>query len=103
MKSFNHYLYKWIENFASRGSVGVKMNDDIGHYFRHTRVLDKVTPLSPILFNLVADMLAILITRDKEDGQVEGLIPHLVDRGISILRYENDTEILMDHDLEKGN
>jgi hypothetical protein len=48
-------------------------------------------------------MLAILITRDKEDGQVEGLIPHLVDRGISILRYENDTEILMDHDLEKGN
>jgi hypothetical protein len=30
-------------------------------------------------------MLAILIARAKEDGQVDGLIPHLVDGGISIL------------------
>lgn len=33
------------------------------------------------IFNLVADMLAILIARAKEDGQVEGLIPHLVGGG----------------------
>jgi hypothetical protein len=29
-----------------------------------------------MLFNIVADMLAILIARAKEDGQVGGLIPH---------------------------
>jgi hypothetical protein len=29
-------------------------------------------------------MLPILIARAKEDGQVEGLIPHLVDGGIDI-------------------
>jgi hypothetical protein len=33
-------------------------------------------PLSPILFNFVADVLVILISREKEDGQVEGIIPH---------------------------
>jgi hypothetical protein len=42
-------------------------------------------PLSPILFNIIADMLAILIAREKADGQVGGLVPHLVEGGISIL------------------
>jgi hypothetical protein len=47
----------------------------------------------------VADMVAILIARAKEDGQVDGLIPHLVDGGISILQYADDTIIFMEHDL----
>ena len=56
----------------------------------------------PILFNIVADMLAILISRVKEDGQVGGVIPHLVDGGLSILQYADDTILFMDHDLEKA-
>ena len=40
---------------------------------------------SPILFNLVVDMLAILIARAEEDEQFKGVIPHLVDDGLSIL------------------
>jgi mannosylglycoprotein endo-beta-mannosidase len=47
-------------------------------------------------------MLAILIQRAKEDGQVEGLIPHLVEGGVSILQYADDTIIFMDHDLDKA-
>ena len=58
-------------------------------------------PLSPILFNIVVDMLAILINRAKEDGQVAGLVPHLVDGGLSILQYTDDTILFMDHDLAK--
>jgi hypothetical protein len=44
--------------------------------------MKKVTPgdpLSPMLFNIVADTLAILIERAKSEGQIEGVIPHLVD------------------------
>jgi hypothetical protein len=33
----------------------------------------------------VADMLAILISRAKADGQITGLVPHLVDGGLYIL------------------
>jgi hypothetical protein len=55
-------------------------------------------PLSPVLFNIVADMLAILIKRAKTDGQVSGVVPLLVDGGLSIL---HDTVLFMDHDLEK--
>ena len=58
--------------------------------------------MSPILFNVVADMLAIMIGRDKEEGQVGGLVPHLVDGGVSILQYADDTIIFMEHDLDKA-
>ena len=44
-----------------------------------------------MLFNIVADMLAILIERAKQDGQITGVVPHLVDGGLSILQYADDT------------
>jgi hypothetical protein len=40
-----------------------------------------------MIFNIVADMFVVLIAREKEDGQVGGLIPHLVEGGVSILQY----------------
>src|SRR3954467_7978015 len=70
--------------------------------FRPRRDSDRGGPLSPILFNIVADMLAILIERAKTDGQIEGLVPHLVDGGLSILQYADDTILFMKHDLEKA-
>jgi hypothetical protein len=47
-------------------------------------------------------MLAIMIERAKVDGQVEGVIPHLVHGGLSILQYADDTILFMEHDLEKA-
>ena len=55
-----------------------------------------------MLFNIVADMLAIFISRAKDDGQVGGLIPHLVEGGVSILQYANDTILFMEHDIQKA-
>jgi ABC-type proline/glycine betaine transport system ATPase subunit len=47
-------------------------------------------------------MLAILIARAKEEGQIEGVIPHLIQDGLSILQYVDDTVIFMSHDVEKA-
>ena len=47
-------------------------------------------------------MLAILIARAREDGQISGLIPHLIDDGLSVLQYADDTIIFMDHDIEQA-
>ena len=58
--------------------------------------------MSPILFNIVADMLSLLIKRAKADGQIRGVIPHLIDDGLSILQYADDTIIFIDHDLEQA-
>jgi hypothetical protein len=80
------------------GSVGLKINDEIGPYFQTKRGLRQGDPMSPILFNIVADMLTLLINRAKADGQIIGVLPHLVDDGLSILQYADDTIIFIDHD-----
>jgi hypothetical protein len=54
------------------------------------------------LFNLVADMLALLISRAKQDGQITGLVPHLIEGGTSILQYTDDTILFMESDLEQA-
>jgi hypothetical protein len=55
-----------------------------------------------MLFNIVADMLAIIIECAKVDGQIEGVVPHLVDGGLSIFQYADDTVLFMKHDLDKA-
>jgi hypothetical protein len=102
MKGFDPTWCNWIEDFTRKGSVGIRVNNDIGHYFQTQKGLRQGDPLSPILFNIVADMLAILIARAKEDGQVAGLIPHLVEGGLSILQYADDTILFMEHDMDKA-
>jgi hypothetical protein len=47
-------------------------------------------------------MLAILIKRAKAERQIEGVITHLVEDGLSILQYAGDTILFMEHNLEKA-
>jgi hypothetical protein len=96
---------KWchrIDQMVSKGSVGVKGNDNISRYFQTKKCLRQGDPLSPILFNLVADILSTLINRAKEDRRIRGLVPHLVEGRLSILQYADDTILFMEHDLEQA-
>jgi hypothetical protein len=84
------------------GSVGIKINDEVAPYFQTRRGLRQGDPMLPILFNIIADMLALLINRAKADGQIRGVLPHLIDNGLSILQYADDTIIFIDHDPEQA-
>jgi hypothetical protein len=84
------------------GHVGIKVNDQVGKNFQTKKAVRQDDPLSHILFNIVVDMLAILFKRAKPEGQIEGVIPHLVDDGLSIHQYADDTILFMERDLEKA-
>jgi hypothetical protein len=79
MKGFSDEYHALIHSFVFGGSVAIKVNDDTCHYFRTKKGLRQGDPLSPMLFKIVADMLAIMIERAKINGQFEGVIPHMVD------------------------
>ena len=102
MKGFSPKWCRWVEGKISGESVGIKVNDEIGPYFQTKRGLRQGDPMSPILFNIVADMLALIIKRAKDNGQIRGVIPNLWDDGLSILQYADDTIIFIDHDLEQA-
>jgi hypothetical protein len=40
-------------------------------------------------------MLEILIKRAREEGQIAGIVPHLVEDGISILQYAQNMKLLL--------
>jgi hypothetical protein len=70
MKGFDPVWCDEIKQFVQGGSLGIRLNDVIGHNFQTRKGLLQGGPLSPILFNIVADMLAILIARAKDEGKV---------------------------------
>ena len=102
MKGFSQKWCTWVEQFTQGGNVNIKVNDQLGSYFQTKKGLRQGDPMSPILFNIVVDMLAILIARAKEAGHVEGVIPHLIQDGLSILQYADDTVIFMSDDVAKA-
>jgi hypothetical protein len=69
----------------SKGNAAIKVNDTIVHYFQINKGVRQGDPLSPNLFNIVVDMLAVLINRAKREDQVRGVVPHLVIDGLSML------------------
>jgi hypothetical protein len=50
----------------------------------------------------VADMLFVLIERSKEQDLFDDLIPHLVEGGLSILQYADDTILFLEDDIVKA-
>ena len=46
--------------------------------------------------------MAILVPRAKNCGQFRGLVPNLVDEGLSILQYADDMVLFMEDDLDEA-
>ncbi|WVZ81051.1 LOW QUALITY PROTEIN: hypothetical protein U9M48_028478 [Paspalum notatum var. saurae] len=92
MKGFSPLWCNWIQQFVSGGSVAVKVNNNIGRYFQTKKGLRQGDPLSPILFNLVAD---IKWPDSRIDTSSSG-------GSLSILQYADDTILFLERNLEQA-
>jgi hypothetical protein len=50
----------------------------------------------------VYDFCVVLVNKAKDEGQVDGVVPHLVDGGLSILQYADDSILFLDHNLDSA-
>jgi hypothetical protein len=59
---------KWIEKVVCSGTLSVKVNEEIGGYFKSKKGVRQGDPLSPLLFNLAADCLAKVVQTAQKMG-----------------------------------
>jgi hypothetical protein len=59
-------------------------------------------PLSPLLFNFVADSLTKMVKMAQSNGLITGLADNLIPHGVAILQYADDTIICLKNDMEKA-
>jgi hypothetical protein len=65
--------------------------------FWHKRGVRQGDPISPLLFDFIVDVLAMILSKASEAGHIQGVIPHLIPGGITHLQYADDTMILLEN------
>jgi len=80
--------------------VSVKTNDKIGAYIKSYKGVRQGDPMSPVLFNLVADCLTRMVNKAQQNSLFTGLIEHIIPHGVAILQYADDTIICLKQEME---
>jgi hypothetical protein len=99
-KNFPPKWIEWTYQIVSGGRVGIDLNGEPGEFFRRYRGLRQGDPLSPLLFNLVANAFVIMLKRGCKVGVINGVIPKMVEGGLTHLQYADDTVIFLEADRQ---
>lgn len=90
-KNFGQHFISWVKKINEGGKVSININGEMGPFFKTYRGLRQGDPLSPILFNRVGDALSAILEEATKNGVLEGLVPNLVEGGLTHLQYADDT------------
>jgi hypothetical protein len=101
-RGFGSLWISWIRNIVEGGSICVRINDENSTFFKPGKGLRQGDPLSPLLFNLVADVFTKMLMNAAKHGLISGLLPQVVDGGIISLQYADDTLLFLENNLEKA-
>ena len=69
---------KWVMQSVQGGQVCINVNGHRSSYFKTYQGLRQGDPLSPLLFNLVADVLGELVDKTVDKGLITGVVNHLL-------------------------
>ena len=79
------------------GRTAVNINGEVGPYFLTGQGVRQGDPIPPFLFNLVVDVLAMILDLAKRAGHIRGICPHLVTPGgLTHLQYADHTIMMVE-------
>jgi hypothetical protein len=88
-----------IKALLRNSSFCVRLNDINSKYFMAGKGLKQGDPLSPILFNLIADVFSKILYKAADHNLICGLVPHAIPGGDISLQYADDTILFLQKDL----
>jgi hypothetical protein len=90
-RGFDRKWIEWMKYLVKGGSVGVNLNGEESSYFKPGKGLRQGDPISPLLFNIVGDVLTRMLMKAERGGLIEGLMPEFREGGVISLQYADDT------------
>lgn len=99
-KGFPSGWIKRVMQTVVDGKVCVNVNGQRSPYFKTFKGLRQGHPLSPILFNILADTLSALLDKAVTKGHIIGVLPELIPGGVSHIQYADDTVIMVDRSVQ---
>jgi hypothetical protein len=99
-KGFPQKWISWVTQTIREGQVCINVNGERSPYFRTFRGLRQGDPLSPFLFNLVADALGVMLDSAVRQGHITWVLNNLIPGGISHIQYVDDTVIMVDTSVQ---
>jgi hypothetical protein len=99
-RGFRDKWIGWIRSIVIDGSVCVLANGEESPTFKIGKGLRQGDPLSPLLFNIVADAVTKLLAKASSAGLVKGLLSQFRLGGILALQYAVDTLLFSSCELE---
>ena len=101
-RNFGPVWTKWIYQITHMGSVGVKVNGVDSDFFVTNKGLRQGDPISPLLFNIVVDVLTRMLIKAPSHNLIKGLCSDLIPGVVICLQYADDTILFMDKDEPKA-
>jgi hypothetical protein len=83
-RGFNQTWIRWIGKIVEKCSVRVCLNGEESSFFKTGKGLRQGDPLSPLLFNLVSDVLTKMLLKGVNLGLVKGLALDFREEGIIV-------------------
>ena len=74
----------------------------MGPYFQSAKGVRQGDPHSPFLFNLAVECLTKMIKKAQKNKLITGLASDLIQDGVAVLQYADDTIICLEHDVDKA-
>jgi len=100
LSGFSNTWCSWIQKVVSGGTVSVKLNDVTGPYFVSSKGVRQGDPLSPILFNFVADCMARMVRKAQNESLIMGLASNIILKGVVLLQYADDTIVCLQNNID---
>jgi hypothetical protein len=102
LRGFCQKWCDWVKQVVTGATICVKVNDKMGPYFTSHKGVRQGDPLSLILFNFATDCLTRMIREAQNNGLITGLADHLIDKGVVVLQYADDTIMCLKDDIDNA-
>lgn len=83
-RGFGSKWISWIRKVVRGGSLCIRINDENSTYFKPGKGLRQGDPLSPLLFNLVADVFSRMLMKAANQNLISGLMHQVIEGGLSV-------------------